>query len=197
MHDPLSFSDESLLFWRSFCTSESDFKLVLGLSIEIIFVSSNSFSSLWNAATRSSHRVWPRYKDVQYRTVTLFSPTFQYRTWMSISFFCMLSFRESSYKIDRNGDFKISSRIICLKCGNKPWLITYCNLVLPIWNFDDTGSVWQICLRTSQKPSTELLLKPLFTQYIAHTTCASSTIPSKNGKWTVCITTIPEEQMMK
>ena len=45
-----------------------------------------------------------------------------------------------------------------------------------------SGSVWHICLRTSPKSSAELLLKPFFTQYIAHTTCALSTIPSKNGK---------------
>ena len=70
-------------------------------------------------------------------------------------------------------------------------------MVLPIWNFDNSGSVWHIRLRTSPKSSTELLLKPLFTQYIAHTTCASSTIPSKNRKWIMCIKTIPEEQMVK
>ena len=46
----------------------------------------------------------------------------------------------------------------------------------------NTRSVWHISLRTSPKSLTELLLKPLFTQYITHTTCASSTIPSKNGK---------------
>ena len=62
---------------------------------------------------------------------------------------------------------------------------------------DDMGSVWHIRLRISSESSTELLLKPLFTKYIAHKTCTSFTIPSKNGKWTVCITVIPEEQMMK
>ena len=67
LHDPMSMSDESLFFWRPFCTSESDFKLVFGPSIEIwiTFVFSNSFGQLWNAATRSSHWVWPRNKDVQ------------------------------------------------------------------------------------------------------------------------------------
>ena len=184
--------------WRSFCTSESNFRLVSGpfIEISIIFISSNSFSPLGNAPARSSHRLWPRNKDVQYRTVTLFSSSFQYHTWKSISLFCMLSFRDSSYKTDINGDFKISSKIICLKCGNEPWLIKYYILVLPIWNFNDTGSTWHIRLRTSPKSSTELLLKPLFTYYI-HTRCASTAIPSINGKWIVCITAILEEQMMK
>ena len=55
LHDPMSMSDEGLFFWHSFCTSESNFKLVFGPSIEIwiIFVSSMN-SPLWNAATRSS-----------------------------------------------------------------------------------------------------------------------------------------------
>ena len=104
-------------------TSESNFKLVFGPFIEIwiIFVSSNSFCPSWNAATRSSHQVWPRHKDVQYHTVTLFLPSFQYRTWMSISLFCILSYRDLLYKTDINGDFNISSKIMFKMWKNHGW----------------------------------------------------------------------------
>ena len=149
---------------------------------------------LWNAASRSSHRVWPTNKDVSTAQWPCFHPH------SNIVHDCPFHFSvcfHSLYKTDINGDFRISSKIIYFKCGKKPWLITYCNLVLLIWNFDDMGSVWHIRLWTSLTSSTELLLNLLFTQYIAHTTCGSSTFPSKNGNWTVCITAIPEKQMMK
>ena len=45
LHDSMSMSDGSLFFWRLFCISEINFKLVSGPSIEIwiIFVSFSSF----------------------------------------------------------------------------------------------------------------------------------------------------------
>ena len=144
-------------------------------------------------------QVWPSNKDVQYCTVTLFSPSFQYRTWMSISFFCMLSFRDSSYKIDINGDFKISSKIICLKCGNKPWLITILQLGsarLKLWWY------W-ISLAHMLKNIPKVINRIIYCwNQFSHNTLPTQHVPhltilSKNGKWTVCITAIPQELMMK